>query len=173
MLVQGVGFPNTWAGSPSMGKHQYDQLSSPLAARVCTCNREGQYLGPTWESQNIKEGSWWVVETQAASVHAQLLSYVQFFWAHGLKPTRLFCPWNFPGKKYWSGLLFPFSRGSFWPRDQTCISCIRCTGRWFFYHCAPWESHRLQVSSLMHPRWHSIGSKSSADLDCILSLHLT
>ena len=26
---------------------------------------------------------------------------------HGLQPTRLFGPWNFPGKKYWSGLPFP------------------------------------------------------------------
>ena len=23
------------------------------------------------------------------------------------KPARLLCPWNFPGKKYWSGLPFP------------------------------------------------------------------
>ena len=26
---------------------------------------------------------------------------------HGLQPARLLCPWNFPGKKYWSGLPFP------------------------------------------------------------------
>ena len=23
-------------------------------------------------------------------------------WPHGLQPTRLLCPWGFPGKKYWS-----------------------------------------------------------------------
>ena len=28
--------------------------------------------------------------------------------AHGLKPSRLFCPWNSPAKNYWSGLPFPF-----------------------------------------------------------------
>ena len=22
------------------------------------------------------------------------------------------------------------------PRDQTCVSCISCTGRWILYHCA-------------------------------------
>ena len=38
---------------------------------------------------------------------------------HGLKPTRLLCPWNFPS--------ISSSRGSFQPRDQTCISCI---SRW-------------------------------------------
>ena len=26
---------------------------------------------------------------------------------HGLQPARLLCPWNFPGKEYWSGLPFP------------------------------------------------------------------
>ena len=30
------------------------------------------------------------------------------------------------------------SRGSSWPRNQTCISCI---GRWILYHCATWEAH--------------------------------
>ena len=25
----------------------------------------------------------------------------------GLQPARLLCPWNLPGKKYWSGLPFP------------------------------------------------------------------
>ena len=29
-----------------------------------------------------------------------------------------------------------FSRGSSWPRDQTCISCI---SRWILYHWATWE----------------------------------
>ena len=26
---------------------------------------------------------------------------------HGLQPARHLCPWNFPSKSYWSGLLFP------------------------------------------------------------------
>ena len=26
---------------------------------------------------------------------------------HGLQPVRLLCPWDFPGKEYWSGLPFP------------------------------------------------------------------
>ena len=36
---------------------------------------------------------------------------------------------GFPRQEYWSGLPFPFSRESSWPRDQTCISCI--AGRFF------------------------------------------
>ena len=26
---------------------------------------------------------------------------------HRLPPTRLLCPWDFPGKEYWSGLPLP------------------------------------------------------------------
>ena len=36
---------------------------------------------------------------------------------------------GFPRQEYWSGLPFPFSRRSSWPRDQTCISYI--AGRFF------------------------------------------
>ena len=32
-----------------------------------------------------------------------------------------------------------YSRGSFWPRDQTCASCI---GRRTLYHCTTWEAQR-------------------------------
>ena len=27
---------------------------------------------------------------------------------HGLQPTGLLCPWDFPGKEYWSGVPLPF-----------------------------------------------------------------
>ena len=30
-----------------------------------------------------------------------------------------------------------FSRGSSWPRDQTCVSCV---GRWILYHWTTWEA---------------------------------
>ena len=33
-----------------------------------------------------------------------------------------------------------FSRGSFWPRDQTCISDISCTGQQILYHWATLEA---------------------------------
>ena len=53
---------------------------------------------------------------------------------HG-RPTRLLCPWNSPGKKYWSGLPFPSPGGSSWPSDWTHVSC---TGRWVLYG---WATH--------------------------------
>ena len=30
-----------------------------------------------------------------------------FLRPHGRQPTRFLYPWDFPGKKYWSGLPFP------------------------------------------------------------------
>ena len=33
-----------------------------------------------------------------------------------------------------------FSRGSSSPRDQTCVSCVSCVGRWILYHCTIWEA---------------------------------
>ena len=42
---------------------------------------------------------------------------------HRLLPTRLLCPWDFPGKN--TGVVaISFSRGSSQPRDQTHVSCI-------------------------------------------------
>ena len=32
------------------------------------------------------------------------------------------------------------SRGSSWPRDWTCVSCISCIARQILYHCATWEA---------------------------------
>ena len=46
---------------------------------------------------------------------------------HGLLPTRLPCPWDFPGKSTGVGAI-SFSRGSSQPRDRTQVSCTagRC-----------------------------------------------
>ena len=47
---------------------------------------------------------------------------------HGLCPSRLFCPWDSPGKNT-GGIAIPFSRRSSQPRDQTRVFCI--AGRFF------------------------------------------
>ena len=41
---------------------------------------------------------------------------------HGLQPTRLLCPWDFPGKNTGVGCHF-LLQGIFWPRDRTQVSC--------------------------------------------------
>ena len=60
-------------------------------------------------------------------------------WPCGLQPSRLLCPWNFPGKNIGMGCL-SFSRGFSWPRDQTSIFCI---DRWILYCWATREAHYL------------------------------
>ena len=57
----------------------------------------------------------------------------------GLYPTRLLWPWNFPGKNTGVGCHFFLQGKSFWPGNQTQVSCISCIGRWIFYHWATFD----------------------------------
>ena len=47
-------------------------------------------------------------------------------------------PMEFSRQEYWTGMLISHSRGSSWPRDRICVSCVFCIGKWifffFFYH---------------------------------------
>ena len=38
-----------------------------------------------------------------------------------------------------------YSRGSSWPREWTCLSCISCTGSELFTNCTTWEAKCLHV----------------------------
>ena len=42
------------------------------------------------------------------------------------------------------------SRGSSWPRHQTCISCVSCTGRQILCHWATWEAQTHHLDSLKY-----------------------
>ena len=39
----------------------------------------------------------------------------------------------------------PSSRGSSWPRDQTCSSCVSCINRWILYHWVTRETPTLHL----------------------------
>ena len=54
-------------------------------------------------------------------------------WLHRLQPSRLFCPWDYPGKKL-EWVAISFSIGSSQPRDQRFISC-----KWILYHWTTWD----------------------------------
>ena len=66
-------------------------------------------------------------ETESESVSRSIRS--NSLQSHGLKPPRLLCPWNSPGKNTGMG-----SHSLFWgssrPRDRTQVFCI--AGRFFF-----------------------------------------
>ena len=55
----------------------------------------------------------------------------------------------------------PSSRGSFWPRDQTCISCIFCFGRWVLLPLSHLGS-TIMADSKPQPHWQlpKAGSKA-------------
>ena len=70
--------------------------------------------------------------------------------SHFSHVQHLATPWNcsLPGSSV-HGILqarilelvaMPSSRGSSQFRDQTCISCVSCTGRWFFPTHTTWEA---------------------------------
>ena len=54
-------------------------------------------------------------------------------WSHGLRPARLLCPWDSPGKNPGVGC-HALLQGSSWPRDQTHVSYISCTGKLYHQH---------------------------------------
>ena len=47
---------------------------------------------------------------------------------HGLQPTRLLCPWDFPGENTGVGCYF-LTHGIFWIQGLNRIACISGTGR--------------------------------------------
>ena len=59
-------------------------------------------------------------------------SYPTLLWPHRLKPSRLLCPWGFPGKHNWVGC--PLPDPGIKPRLLPC--------RRILYHWATWEALR-------------------------------
>ena len=60
-------------------------------------------------------------------------------------------------QEYWSGVVLPFSRGSFWPRDQTWVSCI--AGRFLIVR-VPREASGLIRSRRSKRIWGESAEKS-------------
>ena len=56
------------------------------------------------------------------SMHTCPVSHVQLF-ATPWSPARLLCQWNFPGKKYWSGL--PFLLQRIFPTQESNLCLLR------------------------------------------------
>ena len=50
------------------------------------------------------------------------------------------------------------SRGSSWPRGQTCISRVSCIGRWILHHWATWEAPAFFKNGKVSP-WVELESR--------------
>ena len=72
-------------------------------------------------------------------------------WPHGLQPTRLLCPWDFPRNNTGVGTNSS-SRGSSWPRDWTCTSEVSSIADKFFTTSTTWERHAYILSRLYMAR---------------------
>ena len=80
---------------------------------------------------------------------------------HGLQPTRLLCPWDFPGKSTGVGS-HTFSRGFSQPRDWPYVSCI--AGRFFFTNWVTREApHSLNITP---------ASSYNQEKSCNLSIYI-
>ena len=53
-------------------------------------------------------------------------------------------------------VVFSFSRGSSWPRDQTPVSCVSCTGKQILTHGATWEALDLYLPTPVVCVWRSL-----------------
>ena len=69
----------------------------------------------------------------------------QVFSVHGISQVRIL---------EWVSI--PYSRGSSWPRDRTCISCVSCIGRWILDHWGTCESLKKKKKSTKLLSWRTL-----------------
>ena len=143
--------PYSWCGSLQLG-WTHNPYLLPKEQRIWT-----PYLTP-WLLRHASER--WASKTfnfesqSCYSVH--VCSVVSdSCWPHGLWPTRLLVHGIFQARTL-EWVAISSSRGSSWPRNQTQVSCIPCTGRQILYHSATWEAPAGVCCSLNHEvpcRW--------------------
>ena len=67
--------------------------------------------------------------------------------SHGLQPTRLLCPWDFPGQN--TGVRCHFLLQGIFPTQRSNLGpCVSCIGRWMLYH---W--HHLEIIFFKKLSW--------------------
>ena len=98
----------------------------------------------------------WILLLRTRHMPVPEITKFPFLFSHCVVSNSFVTPWTvarqaplsvgFPRQKYWSGLPFPFSKGSAWPRDQTQVSCISSTGRQILYHRATREAHKIPLA---------------------------
>ena len=82
-------------------------------------------------------------------VKVKSLSHVQLFATHGLQPTRLLCPWDFPGKD--TGVLCYFLLQGIFLTQGSNLGLLPC--RQFHY----WLSYEGSTSYLLCEDYHRRG----------------
>ena len=119
-----VGESSSWQGSPI-----HTAPTSLLSSLNCFTTPQKFYS----KSEISNFYTIWIPLLNHTISSPNVLTHVQLFAAPWIVATMLLCPWDFPGKNTTVGWHF-LLQGSSWPRDQTLISCVSCTGRWILYH---------------------------------------
>ena len=107
------------SASPSLPlgtQHTLSFLENPLHLSVKTSSRLRSTLGLQAEQSGM-------LSLSPAHVCSVTQSCLTLCNPINCKPTRLHCPWDFPGKNTGVDCHF-LLQGSSWPRDQTHISCV-------------------------------------------------
>ena len=87
---------------------------------------------------------------KCASVSVLSFSIVSTsLWPHALQPTRLPCPWDFPGKNTGAGCHF-LLQGIFLTLGSKLHLCISCISRQAPYHCVTWESPICKYCAILY-----------------------
>ena len=81
----------------------------------------------------------------AACMCTRSLSHVQLLWPHGRKPTRLLCPWDFPGKN--TGVGCQFLLQGIFPTQGSNSSLLN------------WQAGSLPLSHQGNPSWATVVPK--------------
>ena len=102
------------------------------------------YLSTTHKSDLWLWGKFW-------SVCSVMSDSLQHF---GLYPTRLVCPWDFPGKNTAGGCHFLLQEIFLTQKSKLGVSHL-CIGRWVLYLCAIWEAPIFEDSNIFQiPPWY-------------------
>ena len=111
-----------------------DQLNVPGRQLGPPCSAAAQ-LSVLWEGLCI-----WSISALILVVHGDLVAKSHLtLQPYGLWPTRLLCPWDFPGKNTGVGCHF-LLQGIFATQGLNLCLLHLLLGRWILYHWATWEA---------------------------------
>ena len=106
---------------------------------------------PKWKVKNKREvttntiETWKIIRDYYTQFHAYS-AMSESLQPHGLQPTMLLCPWDFPGKN--TGISGHFLLQGIFPiqgSNPYFLRLLHC--RWIFRHWATWEAHYKQLNA--------------------------
>ena len=111
---------------------------SPYPLSVCFLTREMEIMTvPTSQGCHEDYIRWYIGNPQKSAFFSLSSSMLSHVWLFVGKPMDCsppgFSVHGISQARVLEQVSISFSRGSFWPRDWTPISCIPCISRWLLY----------------------------------------